>query len=185
MISQVDKNVTNSSLEASQGTFHWAYTGSPGYHQVAARGFSMSEIWSENSQSWCLKNFGSHWCQRLQEQGHLYKSGHETSRSSDAMHTPDADQQILSEMANQNLKKVNFWCVDKGALPPMTPVNPYLGGMHKKNGPPFNCQSIYACFGITSLQQNMALGVLLEPYISHGAQGVTETPIVSKVLIYC
>ena len=44
------------------------------------------------------------------------------------MHTPDAAQQILSEMANQNLKKVNFWCVDEGALPPMTPVNPYLGG---------------------------------------------------------
>ena len=44
------------------------------------------------------------------------------------MHTPDATQQILSEMANQNLKKVNFWCVDEGVLPPMTPINPYLGG---------------------------------------------------------
>ena len=74
------------------------------------------------------------------------------------MHTPDADQQILLEMANQNSKKVNFWCVDEGVLPPMTPINPYLGGTHEKNGPLFNCQSIYAHFGITSLQQNMALG---------------------------
>ena len=56
------------------------------------------------------------------------QSGHETLGSSVAMHTPDAAQQILSEMANQNLKKVNFWCVDEGALPPMTPINPYLGG---------------------------------------------------------
>ena len=64
--------------------------------------------------------------------GHLCKSGHETLGSSAAMHTPDAAQQILSEMANRNLKKVNFWCVDEGALPPMTPINPYLGGNMKK-----------------------------------------------------
>ena len=44
------------------------------------------------------------------------------------MHTPDTDQKILPERANQNFKKVNFWCVDEGALPPMTPINPYLGG---------------------------------------------------------
>ena len=53
------------------------------------------------------------------------------------MHTPDADQQILLEMANQNLKKVNFWCVDEGALAPMTPVNPYLAGNTWKNEPLF------------------------------------------------
>ena len=85
-------------------------------------------------------------------------------------------------MANQNLKKVNFWCVDEGALPPTTPVNPYLGGMREKNGPLFNCQSIYASFGITSLELNMAPGVLLEPYMSQGGQGVAETPIASKGL---
>ena len=50
------------------------------------------------------------------------------------MHTPDAAQQILSEMANQNLKKVNFWYVDEGALPPMTTINPYLGGNAQKMG---------------------------------------------------
>ena len=37
------------------------------------------------------------------------------------IHTPDAAQQILSDMANPNLKKVNFWCVDEGALPPYDP----------------------------------------------------------------
>ena len=42
-------------------------------------------------------------------------------RSSDAMHTPDAIQQILSEIANWNLKNVKFWGMDKGALPPTTP----------------------------------------------------------------
>ena len=98
------------------------------------------------------------------------------------MQTPDAAQQILSEMANRNLKKVNFWCVDEGALLPTTPIHPYLGGNTQKNGPLFNCQSIYACFGITSLELNMAPGVLLEPYMSQGGQGVAETPIVSKGL---
>ena len=35
---------------------------------------------------------------------------------------------------------------------------------------------------ITSLELNMAPGVLLEPYMSQGGQGVAETPIVSKGL---
>ena len=64
------------------------------------------------------------------------------------MYTPDATQQILSEMANQTLKKVNFWCVDKGALPLITPINPYLGQNVWKNGPLFKCQSIYTYFVI-------------------------------------
>ena len=55
--------------------------------------------------------------------------------------------------------------------------------MHENNGPLFNCQSIYACFGITRLELNMAPGVLLEPYMSQGGEGVTETPIVSKGLM--
>ena len=99
------------------------------------------------------------------------------------MHTPDATQQILSEVPNQNLRKVNFWCVDKGALPPMTPINPYFRGKRAKNGPLFNCQSIYTHFGITSLELNIAPEVLLDPYMSRGGgQGVAETPIVSKGL---
>ena len=55
--------------------------------------------------------------------------------------------------------------------------------MHEKSGPPFNCQSIYARFGITTLELNMAPGVLPEPYMSQGGQGVAETPIVSKGLM--
>ena len=94
------------------------------------------------------------------------------------MQTPDAAQQILFEMANQNLKKVNFWCVDERVLPPMTPINPYLGETCEKNGPLFNCQSIYTHLGITSLELNKASGVLL----SQGGQSVAETPIVSKGL---
>ena len=49
------------------------------------------------------------------------------------MHTPDVIQQILSEIANWNLKNVKFWGMDKGALPPMIPVNPSLGGNTQKN----------------------------------------------------
>ena len=64
----------------------------------------------------------------------------------------------------------------------MTPVNPCLGRNVQKNGPLFNCQSIYTCFGITSLELNMAPGVLLEPCMSQADHDVTETPIVSKGL---
>ena len=77
---------------------------------------------------WCLKNFGSLLVSKVTGIGSPMQSGHETPGSSDAMHTPDATQQILSEMANQNLRKVKLWYVDKGALLPMTPVDPYLGG---------------------------------------------------------
>ena len=44
------------------------------------------------------------------------------------MDTPDVIQQILSEIANWNLKNVKFWGMDEGVLPPTTPINPYLGG---------------------------------------------------------
>ena len=43
-------------------------------------------------------------------------------------------QQILSEMANQNLEKVNFWCVDEGVLPIWPPLIPIYGVMHEKDG---------------------------------------------------
>ena len=72
--------------------------------------------------------------------------------------------------------------MDEGALPPMTPVNPYLGGTREKNEPLFTCLFIYAHFGNLILELNMVPGVLLEPYMSQGDQGVAETPIVSKGL---
>ena len=51
------------------------------------------------------------------------------------MHDPGVTQQILSEIANQKLKNIKFWCMDEGALPPVTPVNPYLGAnVQKKMG---------------------------------------------------
>ena len=64
--------------------------------------------------------------------------------SSDAMHTPDVIQQILSEIANWNLKNVKFWGMDEGALPPMTPVNPYLGGNVRKKWATFYL-SVHLC----------------------------------------
>ena len=65
----------------------------------------------------------------------------------------------------------------------MTPVNPYLGGnVHGKNEPLFTCLFIYAHFGNLILELNMVPGVLLEPYMSQGDQGVAETPIVLKGL---
>ena len=72
--------------------------------------------------------------------------------------------------------------MDEGALPPMTPINPYSGGMHKKNEPLFTCLFIYAHFGSLILEVNMVPGILLEPFMSQGDQGVTETPIVLKGL---
>ena len=98
------------------------------------------------------------------------------------MHTPDVTQQILSEIANQNLKNVKFWCMDEGALPPVTPINPYSGEMHEKNEPFFTCLFIYTHFGSLSFELNMVPAVLLELYMSQGGQGIAETPIVSKGL---
>ena len=48
------------------------------------------------------------------------------------MHTPDAAQQLLSEMANWNLKKGQFLVCGQGGIAPYDPVNPYLGGKRMK-----------------------------------------------------
>ena len=69
-----------------------------------------------------------------------------------------------------NLKNVKFCGMDEGALPPMTPVNPYLRGTREKNEPLFTCRFIYAHFGNLILELNMVPGVLLEPYMSQGAR---------------
>ena len=58
MILWVDKNVSNSYLEASQGTFHWAYTDSSGCHQVAARDFQCQKFVVKNQK---LLMFGELW----------------------------------------------------------------------------------------------------------------------------
>ena len=54
--------------------------------------------------------------------------------------------------------------------------------MCEKNEPLFTCLLFYAHFGNLILELNMIPGVLLEPYMSQGDQGVAETPIVSKGL---
>ena len=68
--------------------------------------------------------------------------------------------------------------MDEGALPPETPINPYLGTNVQKDLTTFNCLSIYAHFGSLRLELNMVPGVLLESYMSQGP----GTPIVSKGL---
>ena len=57
-------------------------------------------------------------------------SGHETRKSFGGMHTPGVAQCIAPETANQNLKNSKFFGGDEGALPPATPIHPYLGGRH-------------------------------------------------------
>ena len=65
---------------------------------------------------------------KLQKLGHLSMSANETPRSSGGMDTLSATQQIPPEISIQNLKNIEFYCVGEGALPPVTPVNPYLWG---------------------------------------------------------
>ena len=43
------------------------------------------------------------------------------------IHTSDATKEVSPETTNRTLKNVKFWCVSEGALPPVTPINPYLG----------------------------------------------------------
>ena len=69
--------------------------------------------------------------------------------SPDLRHTPDATKEVSLETSNRTLKNVKFWCVDEGALPPMTPVNPYLGGGCQKMGHFLHAKS-YFCLSETS-----------------------------------
>ena len=59
-------------------------------------------------------------------------SGHETPRSFCGMHMTGVTQCIAPETVNQLLKNGKFFGGDDGALPPATPINPYLGGRHAK-----------------------------------------------------
>ena len=72
--------------------------------------------------------------------------------------------------------------MDEGALPPMTPINPYLGGNVRKKWATFYL-SVHLCtlwkahFGAKYGPRGPPRAIY-EP----GDQGVTETPIVSKGL---
>ena len=121
-------------------SLHWLPWLPPGGYQ----GLSMWEIWSKISQSFNV------WRTLTATSVKGYRNrvtciNQRTPRSSDAMHIPDVTQQILSEIANQNLKNITFWCMDKGAAPPVTPVNPYLQGSVWKNETLFTCLFIYLC----------------------------------------
>ena len=80
------------------------------------------------------------------------------------------------------LEKCQILEYRRGGTVPITPINPYLRGNMWKKEPLFTYLFIYAHFGNLILELNMVPGVLLEPYMSQGDQGVTETPIVSKGL---
>ena len=43
-----------------------------------------------------------------------------------------ATQLIPPEISIQNLKNIQFWWADEGALSPATPIIPYLGGSVQK-----------------------------------------------------
>ena len=76
-------------------------------------------------------------------------SGHDTPMFPDVMHTPDAIKEVLLEITNQTLENVKFWCVDEGALPPVTPINPYLGRRAQKNDQFLHAKP-YFCLSETS-----------------------------------
>ena len=71
-------------------------------------------------------------------------TGHETPRSFGGMHTPGVTQCIAPETANQLLKNGKFFGGDEGALPPVTPINPYLGGRCAKKWTTFKAQSHFS-----------------------------------------
>ena len=48
-----------------------------------------------------------------------------------------------SRFTHSRTQKHKFLLGDEGALPPATPVNPYLGGVHEKNGQFLKLQSLY------------------------------------------
>ena len=161
-------------------SLHWFSWLPPGGYQ----GLSMWEIWSKPfTIFWYLKDFDSHWCQRLQEKGHLHKSDHETPGSSDAMHNPRCYPTNTVRDSQSKVEKHQILVYGWGGTAPCDPINPYLGAnAQKKNEPLFTCLFIYTHFGCLSLELNRVPGVLLEPYMSQGGQGSAELPIVLKGL---
>ena len=97
------------------------------------------------------------------------------------MHILDSTQQILPEIDNQNLKNINFWCVDEGALPPATPINHYLGGTSKKS---HFLLSTHLCALLKS-QFGAKYGTMGPPRAIYEPRGqdVIETSIVLTTLI--
>ena len=77
---------------------------------------------------------------------------------------------------------IKFWCVNEGALPPVTPINFYLGGRARKKWATFFTAIHFSTFLNLISGLNMILGGPLSPNMSQGGEGVAETTIVSKGL---
>ena len=82
------------------------------------------------------------------------------------------------------MRNVKFWGVSEGALPPVTPSNPYVGGGCEKKWATFIILSHFSIFLKPHFwAQNDSSG-FPEPKYEPGGEAVTETPIVSKGLIF-
>ena len=89
------------------------------------QGLSLWEIWSKHSQSFDVwRTLTATGVKGYRNRVTCIRSGHETSGSSDAMHTPGVTQQILSEIANQKLKMSNFGVWMRGHCPLWPPLIP-------------------------------------------------------------
>ena len=132
---QVDQNITNSSLEASQWSFHWAYTGLPGCHQVATRGFQCEKsevkihsllmfegLWQPLVSK--VTGIGSPAEVRSWDPRVLWCYAHPRCYPANTVR----DSQL-------KLEKCQILGYGWGGAAPMTPINSYLGGMHEKNEP--------------------------------------------------
>ena len=128
MILWVDQNITNSSLEASQWNFHWAYTGFPGCHQVASRGFhcEKSEVKIHS-----LLMFEGLWQPLVSKVTGIGSSAEVSSWDPRVLwcHAhPRCYPANTVRDSQLKLEKCQIWGMDEGVLPPMTPINPDLGG---------------------------------------------------------
>ena len=160
-------------------SLHWFPWLTPG----GCQGLSMSEISSENSESFDVwrtlaatginsyRNRVTYVSQVMRPWGPLM---------------PCTPQMLTSKYCQRwpikTWKRSIFGMWMRGHCPLWPPLIPIYGEMSEKTGPLFNCQSFYACFGKISLELNIGQGVLPEPYMSQEGQGVTETHIVLKGL---
>ena len=77
------------------------------------------------------------------------------------MHTPGVTQYIAPETVNRLLKNGKFFGGEEGALSPVTPVNPYLGGRCTQKWTTFLKPSHISLFRKFSFEINIPLGAIL------------------------
>ena len=129
MILRVDQNITNSSLEASQWNFHWAYTGFPGCHQVPARGFQCkkSEVKIHS-----LLVFEGHWQPLVSKVTGIGSPAEVRSWDPRVLWCHAHPRCYPANTVRDSQLKLEKCQIlgygQGGTASPMTPVNPYLGG---------------------------------------------------------